>query len=80
MKMNWILTSDRLPDPVGHQEYLVTVAHFPPSHKVRIVTIAEYEAREEKPPFWRGFTEDTGERVTAWMPLPEPYMRKEDEQ
>lgn len=77
--MKWTLTSDELPNPEGHEIYLVTIAHFEPSYKGRFVTTTEYEARyDDRPPFWRGFTDDAGNRVVAWMPLPEPYKKKEE--
>ena len=69
--MNWISVSDRLPEPYGHQRYLVTVRHKEPSYKGRLVSIAEYEARDESP-YWAGDYDSGWTYVTHWMPLPEP--------
>jgi hypothetical protein len=77
----WIPTSERLPKPEGHTTYLVTIAHYSPDYKGRFVTTAEYEARfDDVPPFWSGNADDEGTRITAWMPLPEPYKGANDDE
>ena len=68
----WILTSDRVPEPVGNRRYLVSLAHFDPDKPGRTVIIASYDARGEgMAPYWAGIPEGT--RVVAWMPLPVAY-------
>lgn len=70
----WILTSDRLPEPSGHERYLVSVAHYDPQYEGVFVTIDEYEARDPKTiPNWDRIRGNEGVRVVAWMPLPKPY-------
>ena len=69
---DWTPTSDRLPDPNGCDDYLVTCAHYNPNFDGRFVTVDTYDARdEESAPSWI-HTRD-GIRVVAWMKIPHPY-------
>ena len=70
----WIPCSERLPEPNGHKEYLVTTAHYDPTYKGRFVMVDDYDARDpEGPPSWLYNNGEDGVRVVAWMPLPAPY-------
>ena len=75
---HWIPCSERLPEPEGCKQYLVTEAHYDPKFKGRHVTVDEYEARDpENPPYWVNHREDDGIRVVAWQPMPEPWKGNE---
>ena len=75
----WIPVSDRLPEPINHREYLVTVAHYDPTYKGRFTMLDEYEARDETvAPYWGKNREKDGTRAVAWMPLPEPYKAESE--
>lgn len=77
----WISVSDRLPKPEGDEEYLVTVAHFDPAYHGKLVTVCDYDARDERiAPHWSGDLDKDGTRVVAWMPLPAPYMSDQEKE
>lgn len=61
---NWIPCSERLPEKEG--KYLVT--------DIKTVDIDIFTHSENGTPMW--FLSDN---ATAWMPLPEPYQKGEDE-
>lgn len=74
----WISCSERLPEPEGRKQYLITEAHYNPRFKGRHVDVDEYEARDpQNPPYWANHREDDGIRVIAWQPMPEPWKGKE---
>ena len=63
---DWIPVEDRLPTEDG--EYLVTRSNY--AETTHIVDVAIWYKSEKKN---HGFHK--ANKVTAWMPLPEPYKR-----
>ena len=78
----WIPVTERLPEKSEYGQVLVTF--IPPAGTLWMkVIIANYSDLMgiAKPCFWIGEVgkrnfENITERVTAWIPLPEPYGRK----
>ena len=67
----WILCSERLPEHDG-EKYLVTLY----SDRINVISVRISYCYMNRGGFWSDVP--VGYKVTAWMPLPEPYREEGD--
>jgi hypothetical protein len=68
--MDWIPVSRTHPYSSG--EVLVT---FQLGHNVYLVDIMTYDKDKKRFSWYKPFTRDMTDTVTAWMPVPTPYKK-----
>ena len=85
---DWIPVSERLPEKIGN--YIITQKSDITGHVYRNIAsyalnlhdVDEYDFEDKKRPGWYHYDSEWGyyelKDVTAWMPLPEPYLEVQD--
>ncbi|ERL22718.1 hypothetical protein HMPREF1986_00329 [Oribacterium sp. oral taxon 078 str. F0263] len=73
-EMEWIPCRERMPEADG--EYIVTYCVYRESYGVTEMTFSTDKVRGKTVKRWHWHNYISTCEVIAWMPLPDPYMRK----